>query len=74
MAKLNVGTPRTRAVNPPSPLRSDRRGGNRETLWRSAITLERQISDPPPASADAYNFRMDAQPGFVRRVLTRRRP
>ena len=72
-SKLNVSRPRTRAVNPPTPLRARREGGNRETIWKSAITLERQITDPPARAADAYNFRMDAQPGAVRRALTRRK-
>ena len=72
-SKLNTSTPRTKAVSPPGPLRARREGGNRETLWRSTITLERQITDSSPRAADAYNFRMDAQPGAVRRALNRRR-
>lgn len=76
-SKLNISPPRTRAVGPPpEALKSGRTGGRHETLWRSAITLERQVSDPNPLGAqiDGGNFRMDASPGAVRRALRRRQP
>ena len=59
---------------PPGPLREQRSGGRHESRWLSTITLERQVVDPNPKAADAYNFRMDAQPGAVRRALRGRRP
>ena len=71
-SKLNVSRPQKRAVSPPGPLRARREGGNRETLWRSTITLERQITDPSPRMP-SKSFRMDAEPGAVRRALNRRK-
>lgn len=71
-SKLDVSPPRTRALNPPEPLKSQRSGGRHETLWRSAITLERQISDPNPLAAKVGGSKMDRDPGMVRRVITGR--
>lgn len=69
-SKLYTSTRARRAVNPPGALRAQRDGGSHETLWRSTITLERQRTDLNPP-ADFYNFRLDREPGIVRRIVTR---
>lgn len=71
-SKLNVTPPRTREVSPPEALKAQRSGGRHESRWLSRITIERQLTDPNPAAADAYNFRVDRDPGIVRRIITRR--
>lgn len=66
-SKLDTSLPQTREVSPPGPLRARRDGGNRENLWRSRITLERQRTDPAPVAKNFTNFRMAADPEIIRR-------
>ena len=73
-SKLNVSTPRKRSDQPPGPMRARREGGSHETKWNSTITLERQdLGVNPLAAKGAQDKIMDAQPGAVRRALTRRK-
>ena len=58
---LNTSKPRTRGLYPPGPMRDNRSGGRHETQWKSAVTLERQDTEPNPLVKNFSNFRLSTQ-------------
>ena len=67
MPKLNTSRPRTRRVYPPEPLRA-----RHDVLRKTNITVERQDVKPSPLVENFTNFRMDRDPGAVRRAMRKR--